>query len=142
MATLTERYTAQVNLGGVDHVVSWSKTATVTNLIDQILSVGTTEVTLFSDGASVSGATLTDFTYVWIENRDAANYLEVGIKETGSADVAYFRILAGQMFLLKSPQFSAGGAGEAIGSAAAIVTVTARFNTGAGLLRIVAGDDA
>jgi len=92
---------------------------------------------LFTDGTAVAGATLTDFDYFYVENLEATNYMEIGLKQTGAADVAFFRLPAGKHFAIYSQSFQADGADEAIGTANTIVDISGRFNTAAGLCRII-----
>lgn len=137
MATFTGRYQLRGNLGGKEHQVNLSDTSSLTNLIDQVLTIGTAEVTLFTDAASVAGATLTSFSYLYLENQDSTNYVTIGVKNSGATHTAYFKIPAGKHFVLYSQSFEA--AGGSIGVAQTIITVTAAFNTTAGLCRFVVG---
>ena len=137
MATFTGRYQLRGSLGGKEHQINLSESTSLSNVIDQVLTVGTTEVTLFSDGSAVAGATLTSFALLYIENQDSTNYLEIGLKNTGATNTAYFRVPAGKHFALYNQSFEADGG--AIATAETLITVTARFNTASGLCRIVVG---
>ena len=149
MATLTERYGMDVSLGGERHQSYQTKSSTLTAVLDQILIVPTSQVTVVTVAAAVAGGTLTDFEYLRVENlalgaddTTSANYVTIGIKETGSADECFFRIPAGRAFVLYSKQFSANGTGAGTDTSATIASITLQANSAAVKCRILAGDDA
>lgn len=141
MADLTERYTATITLQGRDIVIDHSRTiASLTASVDQTLIVPTTEAVIFTRGATVAGAQLTDFEYLFLKNLDSAITITLAIRQTGSADVAYFPLEAGAFHIFTNVQFEAYGDGTAQTTLVNIETIRAKAASGTPALRIVALD--
>jgi len=142
MATLTYKVNATVTVGGKEHRIDFSQTKTVTQLIDTVIKADTTDRTIFNVDSAETGATLADFTFGYIENLDATNFITVGVKQTGSADVYYQKVLAGDCFMIHSKDFSAAAGGEASGVGSPVKTITVLANSAPCLVRAMFGDDA
>ena len=141
MADLTETYRATVTIQGQEYNIDHSRTiASLTQPVDQILTIPTSEVTVFTKGAAVAGAQLTDFEFLFLKNLDPTNNINLTIRQTGSADVVYFPLEPGAIFILSNPTFEAYGDGTAQTTFVNIETIKAKAAAGTPQLRIVAFD--
>ena len=119
-----------------DFVVS-----SVKSVFDRTLDVPTSvqDIVKIVSGTE-TGDTIDALNCIAVKNTAASggNYVTLGVKDT-SAKSAYYRVNAGEMFLLMRDQFDADGAtGAAFAEFNSIDTITLQANTAAVVCQIVA----
>jgi len=123
-----------------DAVATFSESKTISSIsdyIDRTLTIPTSTVTVLAIG-TVSGQTLAAWNCLVVQNMDASNYLTLGLLDT-SAKSAYYRINAGEFFVLMRDQMDADGAtGAAWSEFNSIDTVNLLADTAGVVARVIA----
>mgnify|MGYP003119901119 CR=1 FL=1 len=144
MATLTTTITESVTINGATRGNTISQDFTIHDVFERVVTVPTSEVTLYSTHASVPEGNVFDddfVKYARITNLDANNFITLSITNAGS-DEALFKVLAGDSFILTlhddSTSFKEGGAADDA-SLHAISTIKAQANSAACQVEVFVG---
>ena len=144
MATLTTTITESVTINGATRGNTISQDFTIHDVFERVVTVPTSEVTLYSTHASVPQGSVFDddfVKYARITNLDSSNFITLSITNAGS-DEALFKVLAGDSFILTlhddSTSFKEGGAADDT-SLHAISTIKAQADTGACQVEVFVG---
>ena len=117
-ATLTVTHTEALTLNGVDRGVTNTLSIASVNEVDhRIMTIPTSALfTLVGMGASVAGGTFvaSGVKYIRVTNKDDTNFVNLALEASG--DAAYFKLKAGETFLLYSDDLDANNAVIAHGS--------------------------
>lgn len=108
-ATLTSTITDSITLNGSTYGNTVTKTITnIHDVYQRIITVPTSEITLYTTADSVVGGSAFDedfVKYVRITNTDTSNFISLVLESDGSAgsdgDEAQFKLEAGQSFILR-----------------------------------------
>ena len=135
MASLVTTITEAVTLNGKDQGGTYTTTITgVNDIFKRIISVPTSEVTLYTSHASVVQGSVfdkDDVKFVRITNLDGSNFVDLRITNE-NADEFVYRVYAGQSFILHSHVGSMNATQAAAGLPNGdIVSVEAQANTAA-----------
>tara|TARA_R100000231_G_scaffold128797_1_gene99961 strand:- start:138 stop:593 length:456 start_codon:yes stop_codon:yes gene_type:complete len=132
-ATLTVTHTEALTLNGVDRGVTNTLTIASVNEVDhRIMTIPTGSLsTVVSMGAAAAAGTFINsgVKYIRITNKDDTNFVTLGLEASG--DAAYFKIKAGETFVIYSDDLDANNAVIAHGSIAFgdIVNIKAKADT-------------
>ena len=129
-ATLTITVTESVILGSDQRGSSHIQTiASVTEYTNRIINVGTAETDIVGfAAANGQGAYIrTDVKYMRFTNLDDTNYITIGVSKTG-ADTAFFKLEAGQTFIVNNDDIEVDAAGGASGAFVEADSISAKAN--------------
>tara|TARA_R100000655_G_scaffold30270_2_gene61066 strand:+ start:2377 stop:2832 length:456 start_codon:yes stop_codon:yes gene_type:complete len=132
-ATLTVTHTEALTLNGVDRGVTNSLTIASVNEVDhRIMTIPTDALyTVAAMGAAVSSGTFVNsgVKYIRVTNKDDTNFVTLGLEASG--DASYFKLKAGESFVLYSDDLDANNAVIAHGaiSFGDITSVKAKADT-------------
>tara|TARA_R110001632_G_scaffold202023_1_gene325012 strand:+ start:109 stop:558 length:450 start_codon:yes stop_codon:yes gene_type:complete len=133
-ATLTITHTESILLGGSDRGSTHTQTvASVAEYTNRIVNIGTAETDIVGFGAANGqGAYVrTDVKYMRFSNLDDTNYITIGVSKTG-ADTAYFKLEAGQTFIVNNDELEIDASGGASSAFVEADNISAKAN-GAGV---------
>jgi hypothetical protein len=143
MATLTTTITESVTINGATRGNTISQDFTIHDVFERVVTVPTSEVTLYSTHASVPEGSVFDddfVKYARVTNLDSSNFITLRITNAGS-DEALVKILAGDSFILTlhddSTSFNEGATANA--TLHAISSLKATANTGACQVEVFVG---
>jgi|14BtaG_2_1085337.scaffolds.fasta_scaffold08289_4 hypothetical protein len=114
-ATLTITHTESILLGGSDRGSTHTQTvASVAEYTNRIVNIGTAETDIVGFGsANGQGSYVrTDVKYMRFSNLDDTNYVIIGVSKT-SKDTAYFKLEAGQTFIINNDELKVDAAAGA-----------------------------
>lgn len=132
-ATLTVTHTEALTLNGVDRGVTNTLTIASVNEVDhRIMTIPTDALYIVvAMGAAVGGGTFVNsgVKYIRVTNKDDSNFVTLALEASG--DAAYFKLKAGESFVLYSDDLDANNAVIAHGSVSFgdIVSVKAKANS-------------
>jgi hypothetical protein len=129
-ATLTISITESVTLGGSDRGSTHTQTiASVAEYTNRIVNVGTAETDIVGfAAANGQGAYVrTDVAYMRFTNLDDTNYITIGVSKTG-ADTAFFKLEAGQTFIVNNDDLEVDASGGASGTFVEADNISAKAN--------------
>tara|TARA_R110000751_G_scaffold548_1_gene1963 strand:+ start:843 stop:1292 length:450 start_codon:yes stop_codon:yes gene_type:complete len=133
-ATLTITHTESILLGGSDRGSTHTQTvASVAEYTNRIVNIGTAETDIVGFGAANGQGTYlrTDVKYMRFSNLDDTNYITIGVSKTG-ADTAYFKLEAGQTFIVNNDELEIDASGGASSAFVEADNISAKAN-GAGV---------
>jgi hypothetical protein len=133
-ATLTITHTESILLGGSDRGSTHTQTvASVAEYTNRIVNIGTAETDIVGFGsANGQGSYVrTDVKYMRFSNLDDTNYITIGVSKTG-ADTAYFKLEAGQTFIVNNDELEIDASGGASSAFVEADNISAKAN-GAGV---------
>lgn len=124
--SITESWTAAGSDRGSTHTQTVSD---VTEYTNRILDIGTTETDIVGFGsANGQGSYVrTDVAYMRFSNLDDTNYITIGVQKTG-ADTAYFKLEAGQSFIVNNDDLEVDAAGGASSAFVEADNISAKAN--------------
>ena len=133
-ATLTITHTESILLGGSDRGSTHTQTvASVAEYTNRIVNIGTAETDIVGFGSANGQGTYlrTDVKYMRFSNLDDTNYITIGVSKTG-ADTAYFKLEAGQTFIVNNDELEIDASGGASSAFVEADNISAKAN-GAGV---------
>lgn len=133
-ATLTITHTESILLGGSDRGSTHTQTvASVAEYTNRIVNIGTAETDIVGFGAANGQGSYvrTDVKYMRFSNLDDTNYITIGVSKTG-ADTAYFKLEAGQTFIVNNDELEIDASGGASSAFVEADNISAKAN-GAGV---------
>jgi len=149
-STLTVTISEDLIIEGVNYSTTRSKTFSTAETVHKtIQSIGTGGATILNLAASAGDlGTLDEDTieYMRITNLDSTNYVEIGFeKESSTASGYWVKLDAGRSFIVplsntttEHPDFSVNDDGHAVASYGEIEVITAKANTAACRIEIMA----
>ena len=129
-ATLTITHTESILLGGSDRGSTHTQTvASVAEYTNRIVNIGTAETDIVGFGAANGQGTYlrTDVKYMRFSNLDDTNYITIGVSKTG-ADTAYFKLEAGQTFIVNNDELEIDASGGASSAFVEADNISAKAN--------------
>lgn len=129
-ATLTITHTESILLGGSDRGSTHTQTvASVAEYTNRIVNIGTAETDIVGFGsANGQGSYVrTDVKYMRFSNLDDTNYITIGVSKTG-ADTAYFKLEAGQSFIVNNDELEIDASGGASSAFVEADNISAKAN--------------
>lgn len=129
-ATLTVTINESVILNGYERSGTNTLTiASVTEVDNRIVNVGTAEVDIIGFGAANGQGSFvrTDVKYIRITNKDDTNYVTLGVSKTG-ADTFFVKLEAGKSFILGNDELEVDASGGASGSFVKADNISAKAN--------------
>ena len=142
MADMTVRFYSEVTIGGEKKTIEHTNSvAGLTQIYDQTLELTSTKCQVFAVAAAEAGASLADFTFMYLENLDSSTAIDVGV-QSGSQSY-WVQIPAGKFIVLWNKSINTEDDG-ALGSAPSYTDMTkieAKTPSSTAKLRIVVADD-
>jgi len=132
-ATLTVTITEAITLGGSDRGSTHTRTvASVATVDPRIMNVGTAEVDILGFGSATGQGQYvrTDLRYLRVTNKDDTNFVTLGVSKTG-ADTAFFKLGAGQTFMMSNDELEVDATGSASSAFVEIDSISAKADTAA-----------
>ena len=129
-ATLTVTINESVILNGYERSGTNTLTiASVTEVDNRIVNVGTSEVHIIGFGAANGQGSFvrTDVKYIRITNKDDTNYVTLGVSKTG-ADTFYVKLEAGKSFMLGNDDLEVDASGGASSAFVEANNISAKAN--------------
>jgi len=129
-ATLTITHTESITLGGSDRGATHTQTvASVAEYTNRIVNIGTAETDIVGFGAANGQGPYvrTDVKYMRFSNLDDTNYITIGVSKTG-ADTAYFKLEAGQSFIVNNDEIEIDASGGASSAFVEADNISAKAN--------------
>tara|TARA_R110000787_G_scaffold55411_5_gene127893 strand:- start:4535 stop:4984 length:450 start_codon:yes stop_codon:yes gene_type:complete len=129
-ATLTITHTESILLGGSDRGSTHTQTvASVAEYTNRIVNIGTAETDIVGFGAANGQGSYvrTDVKYMRFSNLDDTNYITIGVSKTG-ADTAYFKLEAGQTFIVNNDELEIDASGGASSAFVEADNISAKAN--------------
>lgn len=129
-ATLTISINESVTIGNSDRGSTHTQTiASVAEYTNRIVNVGTAETDIVGfAAANGQGAYVrTDVAYMRFTNLDDTNYITIGVSKTG-ADTAFFKLEAGQTFIVNNDDLEVDASGGASGAFVEADNISAKAN--------------
>lgn len=144
MADMTVRFYSEVTIGGEKKTIEHTNSvAGLTQIYDQTLELTSTKCQVFAVAAAEAGASLADFTFMYLENLDSSTAIDFVIEHTSGTQVCWLKIPAGKFVVLWNRSLNADDDATA-GSAPTFVNmdlIEAKTPSSTAKLRIVVADD-
>ena len=138
-ATLTVTISEQYALNGVDYGNTTSKTFTSNGqVLQRIMNVNTSNPTVINFGAGDDAGQVVaaEYTYFRITNLDDTNFITLTLYN--GADSFFYKLLAGDSFLLMSNEMDAIASSTTFGAFADITQIKADADTAACDIEVIA----
>jgi len=134
-AALTITITENISLDGIPYDSTITQNLTnVENVISTQKNVLTSVGDILTVGAS---GDITDINYLRITNSDPTNFVTIGLKDTGG-DTSYHKLEAGRSLIANNTKLDVNITGAVVAAFSDIDTITAQFDTGAGIVKLFA----